>query len=477
MKLCLAAAFVRLGADTALGSLVDLVFEARGEAREAWVTEGVEKPYKTITQEFHSQPFPLLPGQMLFTDPDTTVAPHPNDADFAVVAVFGDIAKDGAPGQGLVPASLTEVYDHHWVIDDVTHKNELCPYGPNYIFGIGAESRRTPFTVPKGHGYFVKKDTAWGANVHLLRTDGGDALEGDNPWQAEKECNECYYHPSGSKGSMCTPAKNGTFQCCGDPCFDGSCSCPVKKGVPMEPVSYYLRYNLTYTYDLDALKPVKTGVWSTPHCRTFYGVYHNEEQPEALSSTTFTVDRDGEILFSVGHLHTGGINISTYHNGVLACTSYPTYGTRKGVPGDELGHLVKVSPCYDADKTGKAYQVKRGDEIRIDAYYWVALNDERIAPAPGGSHLNVMAYMYTIYSGVSDHLESVHSVPTLGCLRSIRRYCGKDIAFPDQCVSCTERMKKELRKGGCAGQEASSTCLNGLSALQHLHGGAPDILV
>eukprot|EP00929_Paragymnodinium_shiwhaense_P001995 TRINITY_DN102193_c0_g1_i1.p1 TRINITY_DN102193_c0_g1~~TRINITY_DN102193_c0_g1_i1.p1 ORF type:complete len:483 (+),score=103.31 TRINITY_DN102193_c0_g1_i1:75-1523(+) len=461
-----------------LPSLVDLVFEEHGPASEWTVSEGVETPYKVIKKEFYSQPLPLLPGQMLFSNPAKTRVPHPTEANFAVLGIRGDVAKE-LPDGSRVAAPLDEVYDHHWIIEDPYHRNELCPYGPNYIFGIGAESRNTDYDYPPGYGYVFDKNDFWGANIHLLRTDGGSILAGDNSWRAEKECNECYYDPSGSKGPRCTLQNNGTFQCCGDSCYSGACFCPLKKDVLMDPITYYLRYTLTYTYDVAAVKPVKVGTITTPSCKAFYHVYHNEEEPESLSSQTFTVPKDGEILFSVGHLHTGGINISTFHNGERICTSHAKYGSQKGVAGDELGHLVKMTPCYDASEHGgKAYKVKRGDEIRLDAYYWVAEHDPRIAPAPGGTHLNVMAYMYTVYTGISDQeIVESQSAPTLGCLRTVHKFCAKDIGFPEQCVECTELNRKVMEEGGCEGDEAPSVCLNGMSALQNMHGMVPDVLV
>ena len=43
----------------------------------------------------------------------------------------------------------------------------------------------------------VGNGTYWGANIHLLRTEG---LAGDNPYRAAKECNECYYAPGKGAG-------------------------------------------------------------------------------------------------------------------------------------------------------------------------------------------------------------------------------------------------------------------------------------
>merc|ERR1712032_952125 len=75
-----------------------------------------------------------------------TPIPMPNGK-FAIVGIIGDIAKEDGKG-GYASASLSEVYDHHWVVEDFRHRNFLCPYGPNYVFGIGSESRKTPVNFP-----------------------------------------------------------------------------------------------------------------------------------------------------------------------------------------------------------------------------------------------------------------------------------------------------------------------------------------
>ena len=118
-------------------------------------------------------------------------------------------------GETLQSTPLTEIYDHHWILLNNVHKNRLCK-GIEYVFGVGAESRNTPFDLPAGYGYPVAEGTEWGANIHLLRTEG---LEGEDPYLAVKHCNECFYAPG--KGDACNRQSNGTFQCCGDSCATG----------------------------------------------------------------------------------------------------------------------------------------------------------------------------------------------------------------------------------------------------------------
>ena len=151
-------------------------------------------------------------------------------------------------------------------------------------------------------------------------------------------------------------------------------------------------------------------MWTTPGCRAYYGVLRNDSNPEALSSTSFTMTEDSTVQLAIGHQHVGSINISITVNGKLLCASYPTYGTQEGVPGNEKGFLVKMSHCISpagADpSTVNAgpltvegpIQLSAGDEVTLKSYYWVGSEDKRTAPIPGGTHLNVMGYMYTAYT-------------------------------------------------------------------------------
>jgi len=47
----------------------------------------------------------------------------------------------------------------------------------------------------------------------------------------------------------------------------------------------------------------------------------NSEQPEQVASQTWTVDKDKEFLFGIGHMHSGALNVSLFHNGQFVCAS------------------------------------------------------------------------------------------------------------------------------------------------------------
>lgn len=346
--------------------------------------------YTVNSETYWSTPMDLSPGEMVFTETsDTPIEmPDPGTTGYAIVGFSGEIVDENGAS---VP--LSEVYDHHWVAVQKSHQNALCGGDPEYVVGIGAESRNTATMYPEGYGYYVGTSDAenlWGANIHLLRTE---YLAGDSN-SAAKECNECFY--ADTKGPMCTEDRNGTFFCCGQDCPNDTCYCPIQDDAPTESKRYYLQYQVNYTYDVDMITPVDVGVITAPDCQTFFGVYENNDEPETLASYNFDLEVAAEVVYAIGHLHVGAINISMYVNDKLMCTSYPRYGTTPDQAGDEYGYLVEISPCINKDTTGSLYVVP-GDNVRIDAYYWVGSEDERITPHPGGTHLNVMAYMYLGY--------------------------------------------------------------------------------
>lgn len=345
---------------------------------------------QVINSTYNSPPMPLKPGQVVFTNPSQTPLAMPDGA-YSILGFHGEVVD-----QYNQSVPLSTVYDHHWIAEDLHHKNYLCPGGPNYVFGIGAESRGSPVRLPAGHGYHVTAGDLWGGNIHLLHTQDLKVPAGGDKWTAIKECNECYYAPN--KGPECTPAANGTFQCCGDKCYDGSCSCPTAGTMPQTPSTYYLRYTVTYTKQVASVKNTALGVWTTPNCAAFYSIQRNDEQPEHLSSTEFTLQADGELVMAVGHQHVGALNISLFYNDEFVCASYPTYGSEEGVAGNEKGFLTKMSTCYDQDQAGGPLKLSQGDKVRLDSWYWVGSEDSRIEPLPAGSHLNVMGYMYTAFT-------------------------------------------------------------------------------
>mmetsp|Transcript_4990 Transcript_4990/g.15680 ORF Transcript_4990/g.15680 Transcript_4990/m.15680 type:complete len:414 (-) Transcript_4990:732-1973(-) len=405
-------------------------------ALSALSVSALEREVTHTSTSFVTVDFPMRPGEFVFTDADITEAPFPKGVGpYAITGFSGELVY--ADTNESVP--LSELYNHHWTVLEWSYENALCENGPQYTFGLGAESRRTILQFPEGYGYrrAAPATDYWGANIHLLRTEG---LAGEPP-RAAKECNECYYHP----GKGCHPEDNGTFACCGDYGDKESLrdfvnrgktfstwrdaasqrqrllreeeekellrellrdsdvqatpyyGCPVKKGTALDTKHYKLKYTVNYT-DVLAVKPAEVGVWATPDCETFYNVYANDDQPEDLSSTSFTVPHDMELLSALGHQHVGALNISLFVNDQFVCASHPTYGTTPGRVGDELGYVVEMSTCFSKQPGAAPLVLREGDTVRVDSWYWVGHTDSRIAPHPAGSHLNVMGYIYAMYA-------------------------------------------------------------------------------
>ena len=58
------------------------------------------------------------------------------------------------------------------------------------------------------------------------------------------------------------------------------------------------------------------------------------------------------------------------------------------------GYLVKMSHCLDS-LTG-ALELRKGDVVSVDGYYYVGSHDPRLLYSDG-THLNVMSYVYVGY--------------------------------------------------------------------------------
>jgi hypothetical protein len=167
-------------------------------------------------------------------------------------------------------------------------------------------------------------------------------------------------------------------------------------------------------------------------------------------------------MLAIGHQHVGGLNISMFHNDKFLCASHGRYGTEEGVPGNEKGYLVQMSDCYNADENGgRGYALKKGDKVRLDSWYWVGSNDPRLANNRGGTHLNVMGYMYTAYKVVEGQTwpePPTGPAPTAGCSQAISHHCGQMIGFTDMCLACSKEHKKELVEAGCEEGAVESVC-------------------
>eukprot|EP01045_Picozoa_sp_COSAG04_P027674 COSAG04_NODE_4102_length_2302_cov_1.492056_2_plen_271_part_00 len=131
-----------------------------------------ELGYTVIEETLVTQAYYLADGDLIFTDFASTPIPMP-EGDYAILGLSGEMVDCNNQS---VP--LDTLYNHHWLLKPIAgpmhHDNAPCPqtkgdsndpYGLNrftYVFGVGAESRKTPTVMPDGFGYHVQAGTKWG---------------------------------------------------------------------------------------------------------------------------------------------------------------------------------------------------------------------------------------------------------------------------------------------------------------------------
>lgn len=371
------------------------------------------KTYAVLQQTLHSRPLYLANGQVVFTRYENTHIPMP-DGDFAMLQMGGEVVDCNN-----VSVPLTTVYNHHWLLKPIsgptTHSDIACTGSSfEYVFGVGAESRKTLTKFPAGHGFHVKNGTVWGANIHLLHTvdiAGGDL--------GIKQCIECWatpYRISHTQG--CDAGGNGSFSCCG---AGGGGNCEVTTQDPV-PTEYFMSMTLEFTRDVDAITDLDVSVFRAPHCDYEY----NTGDPSTkrigdvdVVEEVFPIPKGmNEIIYGVAHMHTGAINvsISLKKKGMLStwvpiCTSYPIYGNNGTEVGNEVGHVIAVTWCLSADGNiegnmspeqvmhfrNTSLVLEQGDSLKVQGFYAAGDTDTRIAPTPAGPHLGVMSYFYVAF--------------------------------------------------------------------------------
>lgn len=284
----------------------------------------------------------------------------------------------------------------------------------SYVFGVGAESRRTPTVFPPGFGYKVESGTVWGANIHLLHTE--DIVGGE---QGVKECIECWATPYRvSQGHGCDPQYgNGSFSCCGSGGGGGNCAVNTPDPVPTQ---YAMSLVVEYVRDTTVVA-VNPSTFRVPQCDYEYNVGDDHTLRIGdvnVVEESWVIPERLEAVFGVAHMHTGAINVSvsvqkagssTFES---VCTSYPVYGQNGTTVGDEAGHVVQVTVCLSSDGNdggippglrggfrNSSLILEKGDSLKVQGYYSMSDTDPRIAPVPAGPHLGVMSYFYAAFAG------------------------------------------------------------------------------
>jgi len=367
--------------------------------------------YEVVRKEFRSFPIGLDAGEVEFSNPVTHPLRFPMVPHYAITRFRAHVVdKDWNP----VP--LSEVYLHHWVIYNTRYQNEgACNQHAfakhpvidipalSYVIGIGPESRNTPVEFPAGYGMISKMEELWAVNVHMLRTVGLKVTT--NASQATKECIECWYAPN----KHCLANETGTFNCClryNTPWYKNKAGegpgCPIQDAFKHDRKTYHLAYTVDYTKEVDKIKPVHVYVLDASACKIDYNVYANEKNPIKITELSWKANATGKVVFTAGHVHNAGINITLYHNHVPVCNSYPTYGTEEGVAGNEAGYLVAMTKCGIEN----AFEMKIGDILTVRSHYWVGHGkDPTGSMLPGGMHGGVMSIFYVVFevSTIRDH--------------------------------------------------------------------------
>jgi hypothetical protein len=343
------------------------------------------------TQSFRSPALNLAPGHVINTPSDRTPIAMPPGS-YAITAFAAEVVRANGTS---VP--LSEVYLHHWIIE-----NGVGNAGPcdtlHFTFGIGAESRNTAWRMPAGYGFAVDGTEKWGGNIHAIST-------ADYAVDNVKACIECVC-PFGGGGVSCCP--------------DGSV-CPgagerwraLNASGALTPTPYYLQYTVTWveSYRQAGIQPVQVLILDSTQCNVEYTIpqscpwwiahgyqgsltglsfpsdFFASDCPH-LQSTEYKAAFDADLVWAVGHQHTGGINVTLSVNGRPAVASHPRYGNSTGVgpaaweAGNEPGYLVAMEP---ADLSAAPVPLREGDALRVDGLY-------RGSPQFSGVMSYIMAY-------------------------------------------------------------------------------------
>ncbi|KAK4395447.1 hypothetical protein Sango_1699000 [Sesamum angolense] len=338
------------------------------------------------------------------------------------------------------PIPLHETYLHHWVVlryyqrkgleipkhhgdpgflhsDNIIVRNSgVCESGLSQYFGLGSETRRTATYVPDPYGIEVGNpadipdgyEERWMVNVHAIDTRGAEDKLG---------CTECrcdlYNRTTDGHGRPLPPNYNGGLRCC----YDGA-RCRVKEGFDGAKRSLFLRYTVTYV-DWDAsIVPVKiyildvTDIWKKADesrglkdrhiCLVEYDV---DSCPVGMANDgcihtktlTVSLPTGGDVIYGVGHQHSGGIGSTLYgEGGRLICSSNPTYGTGDE-PGNEAGYIVGMSTCYPSPGSVK---IAAGETLTLVSKY-----------SSAEKHTGVMGLFYLLISDSSAKPNAILHAP------------------------------------------------------------------
>lgn len=304
------------------------------------------------------------------------------------------------------PVPLYETYLHHWVAvryyqrqgvkvpkynanlgfhqsDFIIAGNSgVCKHGLSQFFGLGSETRRTATHVPYPYGIEVGNpseipegyDEKWVLNIHAIDTREAEDKLG---------CTECrcnlYNVTVDEYGRPLRQNYEGGLFCCYD-----ETQCRVKEGVESVKRSLYMRYTVKWVDWDNSIVPVKiyvfdvTDTWKKSDestglhdCKIEYDIEScstgvASDQCLDTRRVILSAPTGGDIVYGVGHQHTGGIGTALYgEDGRLLCSSVPVYGEGNEA-GNEAGYIVGMSTCYPQPGSVK---ISNGETIVVESNY------------------------------------------------------------------------------------------------------------
>lgn len=231
----------------------------------------------TLTQTFYYGPFTLGPGEEVMGSPSSGM-PRPTGAFGLKGARFDLVDETGAP------LSVHDVHLHHFVLNTSHRDDQLCPGRAERFLATGME--RTPIALPDPYAYLVTAGEQWGAIYHIM-----------------------------NETAPGTPAK----------------TVRIKYTLDYQPGA-----NATNSRPLDVYFQDVTGCGDST-----YDVPGNGGPGSVhVKSRSWTAPREGIAVFTGGHLHNGGIDISLKNNsqGYTVCKGVATYH-------ENPRHLAAINPC------------------------------------------------------------------------------------------------------------------------------------
>ncbi len=250
---------------------------------------------ETLTQTFRFGPFTLGPGGEVEGFPASGM-PRPAGAFGLKGARFNVVDESGTP------VSVHDVHLHHIVMTTSARQDQLCPGRAERFIGAGME--RTPINIWGPYTYLVGANDQWGAIYHLM--------------------NE-------------TPP-----------------------GTP--PKTVYIEYTLDYQPGANATnsRPVDVYFQDITGCgNSTYDIPGNGGPGSVHTRTaSWTVPADGMLVFTGGHLHEGGIDIT-----LRDATSNTTFCVGTATYHENPRHLATINACT------WHYKINAGNSLSVTARY------------------------------------------------------------------------------------------------------------